>query len=132
MPDPSAATWGTARVIPFVWGQYAVHCSTEQSGKPSGKKSVSVWFFSKGPGGVMTESKLFEELFGSVYVWTLFRKREGELPNSKLFEELFCLSLDIYQEEGGYLIPKKFRNFSACAWTFFRRGGAHSPMWKVS
>ena len=51
----------------------------------------------------MSETKLFEELFSSVYVWTFFRKRGG-LPNSKLVEELFCLSLDTYQEGEGYLI----------------------------
>ena len=55
-----------------------------------------------------------------------FSGRGGGLPNSKLFEELFCLSLDIYQEEGGgNLIPKLLRNFSACVWTFFRRGGVY-------
>ena len=48
----------------------------------------------------MSETKLFEELFSSVYVWTFFKKR-GELPNTKLFEELFFLSLDIFQEGGG-------------------------------
>ena len=43
----------------------------------------------------MSETKLFEELFSSVYVWTFFRKGGG-LPNAKLFEELFCLCLDIF------------------------------------
>ena len=48
----------------------------------------------------MSESKLFEEIFGLVYVWTFFRKRGWGLPNSKLFEELFCLCLEIFQEGG--------------------------------
>ena len=54
---------------------------------PSGMtySNTIFWFFSKG-GGVMSETKLFEEL----------------------------LCLDIFQEEGGgCLIPKFLRNFSA-------------------
>ena len=47
----------------------------------------------------MSESKLFEELFCSVYVWKFFRKRGVGLPNFKLVEEIFCLSLDIFQDE---------------------------------
>ena len=58
-------------------------------------------FFQKEGKGVMSESKLFEELVGSVYVWTFFRKRGGGLPYFKLFEKLFCLDLEIFQEGGG-------------------------------
>ena len=47
----------------------------------------------------MSETKLFEELFSSVYVWIFFRKRGG-LPYIKLFEELFCLCLEIFQKGG--------------------------------
>ena len=66
------------------------------------KKSASVWNFSKG-GGVMSESKRYEELFCSVHVWTFFRRG---LPNTKLFEELFSLYLEIFQERGGgHLVP---------------------------
>ena len=55
----------------------------------------------------MSEPKRFEELFCSVHVWKFFRKGMGGLPYSKLFEELLCLSLEIFQKEGGgYLIPK--------------------------
>ena len=43
--------------------------------------------------------------------------REGGLPHSKTFEELFCLSLDIFQEEGGGLPDSKDNEvlFSALA-----------------
>ena len=50
----------------------------------------------------MSESKLFEELFGSVHVWTFFRKGGG-----------------------GFLIPNFLRNFSACVWKIFRKGGGY-------
>ena len=71
----------------------------------------------------MSKTKLFKELL----CFDTFQEEGGGLPNSKLFEELFCLSLDIYQEgRAGYLIPKLLRNFSACVWTFFRRGGEGS------
>ena len=34
------------------------------------KKYASVWIFSKGGGGVMSKSKLFQEFLCSVHVWT--------------------------------------------------------------
>ena len=75
------------------------------------KNLLPFGIFPKG-GGVMSESKRFEELFCSVHVWTFFQKGGG-LPYSKLFEELLCLSLEIFQESGGFLVPKKIWNFSA-------------------
>ena len=91
-------------------------------GKPFEKKSV---FFQKG--GVMSETKLFEELL----CLDIFQEEGGGLPNSKVFEELFCLILEIYQEGGGgYLIPRLLRNFSACVWTFFRRKGGGSTLFQ--
>ena len=69
-------------------------------GKPSEKKiSLPLDFFRRG-GGVMSESKSFEELFCSVHVWTFFQKGGG-----------------------GCLNPNFLRNFSACVGKFFREGG---------
>ena len=59
------------------------------------KNLLPFGIFPKG-GGVMSESKRFEELFCSVHVWTFFQKRGG-LPDSKLFEELFSLCLEIFR-----------------------------------
>ena len=60
----------------------------------------------------MSESKNFEELFGSVYVWTFFRNMGRGFLNSKLVEELFCLCLDNFSGRGhvplqalGLLLP---------------------------
>ena len=94
----------------------------------------------------MFESKRFEELFCSVHVWIFFRKEGGwgypipnflrnfsacvlksfrkggrGLPCSKTFEELFCFSLDIFQEEGGCLIPKMIRYIFLLWVTYFPR-----------
>ena len=49
------------------------------------------WFFLKRV-GVVSKSKLFNYLFGSVYIW---------LSDSKTFDELFCLRFDIFQDRGG-------------------------------
>ena len=38
----------------------------------------------------------------SASAWKIFRK--GGVPFSKTFEGLFCLSLDIFQEEGGAVV----------------------------
>ena len=45
---------------------------------------------------VMSESKLFKELFVVVWIWTFFDAEGGGKPKSKLFEELFCLILDFF------------------------------------
>ena len=50
----------------------------------------------KGGGGVMSESKLFEELFVVVCVWKFLMQGGRVSPKSKLFEELFSLSLEFF------------------------------------
>jgi hypothetical protein len=65
-------------------------------------------------GGVIYQSKLFEDLFVLFMFGHFFRKGGGGFPYSKLLEELLSLSLDILKEGGGDgLIPKSLRNFSA-------------------
>ena len=63
----------------------------------------------------MSETKLFEELFSSVYVWTFFRKRGGGLPDSKGDEVLFLLWLRHFprkrREDGQN--PNTLRNLSS-------------------
>ena len=77
-------------------------------------------------GGVMSESKRFEELFCSVHVWTFFQKGGGGLPDSKNFEELFSLCLEIFQErEGGLPCPKNVEELFCLSLEIFQeeRGG---------
>ena len=61
----------------------------------------------------MSESKLFEELFGSVHVWTFFRKGGG-VDLFQTFGGTSLLQFGRFSGRGGgYLIPKSLRNFSA-------------------
>jgi hypothetical protein len=54
---------------------HTVNTANTYKGSHPEKKSAYVWIFSeRGGGGVMSESKSFEELFCSVHVWTFFQK----------------------------------------------------------
>ena len=86
------------------------------------KNLLPFGIFPKG-GGVMSESKSFEELFCSVHVWTFFQKGGG-VAWFQTFWGTFLLVFGNFSERGGgNLIPKLLRNFFAWVWTFFRKRG---------
>ena len=72
-------------------------------GKPSPQNiSFCLEKVQKGGWRVISESKLFEELFAVVFAWKFLTQGGGGFsPKSKLFGKLFCLSLDFFLRGGG-------------------------------